>query len=441
MISIWKILGYTKSVSVPTIEGYLRWRDRLALASLRVRGQSTVVETRNLDEIVEDRVVIFAAHPHEDVKPFHARFLERFARRGYKVIVVCHHPRAADMLAPFAERGWGTVRRLPFGRDFGAYSDATRELYRIGDRMGKTFSRVVYVNDSVVTMAPAEEQIVSHLDSTVSNFSGLTENYDKGFHISSYMFSVSDKVLYAPKVRKYWTRYQPLSTRRYAIARGEIGFSRLVMRCGFLPDIKWSIGRLKYLLEQMDLDRLSMIAEAMERHFVVTTKHPVIQMNDYVASFGRGVRQADSNITSPDGMVRLVEGAIAYARRKKGSGRKASSDSLDLSDLQEMTVDDQKAIANRVARDRMLDSIINHVFRGSQVHHGAAPLLFAGAGIMKKDLMLRRIVEPQNVLKLLRDSGCCEASDFDLVADELVARGHPKSFRGRRALMLKWGFI
>jgi hypothetical protein len=89
----------------------------------------------------------------------------------------------------------------------------------------------------------------------------------------------------------------------------------------------------------------------------------------------------------------------------------------------------------------MIDTIVGYIFRGSHIHHGAAPLLFLGAGVLKKDVVLRRIIEPFNVEKLLLDSRACASHEVEEILLEIVARGHPKSFRGRRALMLRWDFV
>lgn len=432
----WKLATYTKSVAVPLIEGYLRWRDRIGLAMLKLSGKSTVVDVQNADRLTSDRVVIFAAYPTEKLASFHIRFLEKWERRGYCIIIASHHPRATEILRPLAERGWCVIRRRPFGRDFGCYRDASRLLYDLQDSGQANFSRIVYINDSVITVDTAEEQIISYIDAPSRHFVGITDNYDRGYHISSYMFGISGQVFRERRVRDYWRTYGAVSTRRYAISKGEIGFSRCITKTGYIPHVQWPIAKLKSRLERLDLDRVSMIAEAMEPHFKSRHKHPLIQVNESLDEFVSSRKK----LLAEDPAQKLG-GLISQFVRSSGNKPQPKPVGGRHMELVDLPNDKQVAVFNRTARDRMTDTIVGYIFRGSHIHHGAAPLLFLGAGVLKKDLVLRRIIEPFNIEKLLLDSRACASHEVDEILMEIVARGHPKSFRGGRALMLRWDFI
>lgn len=425
---IWKLLRYTKPVTVPVLENYFRARDRLAMAKLRLQGFSTVVSVENADRLTSDRVIIFATHPTEGIASFHVRFLERWERRGYGIIVACHHPRAEAMLRPLAERGWCVMIRRPFGRDFGCYRDASLMLHDLQAAQGRRFSRVVYCNDSVVTMDTREEGIITFLDSPRRHFAGITDNYDRGYHISSYMFALSGEAFNNPRIHRYWQRYRALSTRRYAIGRGEIGFSRCVIRAGYLAHVQWPLAKLKTRLLALRLDEISRIAESMETHFKATTKHPLQQMRDHAAAL--------SITESPSGSRWFRPG---WSQRAALETERSDMEQ-DFS-VPELSSEQQGEVVSRAARDRMIDSIVNYIFRGSHIHHGAAPLLFVGGGLLKKDVVLRRIIEPYNVEKVLMESGACASYEADEILLELVSRGHPKSFKGWRALLLRWDFL
>lgn len=431
---IWSLVAKAKFIAKPSIEAYLRGRDRVGLALLRVKSQGTVVGIVNADRIDGDKVVIFAAYPHESIASFHERFLEKWERRGYNIIIASHHSRAPEFLKGYVERGWCVLYRRPYGRDFGCFRDASELLYRLQAERGRAFSRIVYANDSVITLDPYEESIITHLDSPKRHFAGVTDNYDPAYHVSSYLFSVSGQVFNDVKVRKYWRKYGMLSTRGYSISRGEIGFSKTVIKSGYVAHVQWPISKLKTRLEGLSLDGISRIAESMEVHYRERNRHPLVQMANVILEF---LPPSLSHWLTVKGVVSDGDSAQSPFPVEVGSLRR----SIEVQPLVDLTFAQQRDVVDRVAKEQMIDSIMQYVFRGSHIHHGAAPLLFLGAGILKKDVVLRRIVEPYNVEKILRESKACNAVEMDEAMVEILSRGHPKSFRGFRRLLLKWDFI
>lgn len=430
----WRVVAYFKPVGVPLIEGYLRWRDRIKLLQLKLTGRSTIVEIANEGSLSGTKVAIFATYPTESVASYHSRFLEGLEKAGYDIIIASHHPRARTLLADFVARGWCVMFRRPFGRDFGCYRDASRLLYARDEQRDEQIERILYINDSVVTMVSGEDEIIGFLDSPDHHFVGITDNFDRSYHVSSYMMGISGEVFRSPPVRRFWAKYRALSTRRHAISRGELGFSRCVARAGYMAHIQWPISKLKTRLEDLSVDDVSRIAESMETDFRLNRKHPLIQINEYIDEFLQSRKSQIFSVRS-----KLIQSIVSRITEEKSKRKEISAEGD--SEIIGMTNQEQLHIFNRASRDRSIDAILNYIARGSHIHHGAALLLFIGAGVLKKDVVLRRIVEPYNIEKLLRDTQACSLAEIDEIAVEIISKGYYKSFRGRRELLLRWDFI
>ncbi len=406
----------------PLLERWFRLRDRVSLAGLALTGRSTVKNVINRAALDGDRAIIFVTYPSEKLASCHARILKLFEERGYSVIISTNHSAPERILADQLSERWCFLIRRPFGRDFGCYKDASLLLYDVERERGRPFNRVVYLNDSVITFSKTEQDIVDHLDNDEFHCSGLTENYDKGYHLSSYAVAMSSEVFHHKRIEKYWRTFLPISTRRHAIGKGELGLSRALKKAGYQLHVHWSLGKIKDKLLTQDFATVHAIANSMEPDF--RGKYPsLVQIYDRYISEMRG----------PDGLSPLNE----------GNSRSRNSKTTMLEYREQyfgLLPDTQKSIARASAHEEMVDTISRYIFRGSQIHHGAAPLLFLGAGILKKDVVLRKIVEPFNIKKLLLESGACDGEECEEAAREVLAKGHPYSLRGKARLMHDWDF-
>lgn len=277
----------------PLLERWFRLRDRFSLAGLALTGRSTVKEVINREALDRNRAIIFVTYPSEKLAHCHARILKVFEKRGYSVLISTNHPAPERILAGHLSERWCFLIRRPFGRDFGCYKDASLLLYDVERERGKRFERVVYLNDSVLTFSKTEDAIVNYLDNSDLHCAGLTENYDRGYHLSSYALAMSSEVFHHKRVEKYWRTFRPLSTRRHAIGKGELGLSRTLKRAGYQLRAQWSLGDIKDRLLALDFQTVHMIANAMEPDF--RGKHPsLVLIYDRYISEMRGPEEKSS---------------------------------------------------------------------------------------------------------------------------------------------------
>jgi len=346
--------------------------------------------------------------------------------------------------------------RRPFGRDFGAFKDATLYLHKLTQDTGLRFKKIVYFNDSVATINRNESAIITHLDKKESEFSGITENYDKGLHVGSFVMSVGERAFYHNRIIRYWHKFESLSTRRYAIGRGELGFSKAMRRAGFVPDVLWTLARMKPALLQKSTSELLQIAEAMEPHFRKQIDSPMNVIDARLVRFlGR------DNIGLPDNSVvnkildklqskkksrsATIDPALAAVMATQASQQGQAPDSREFrfvryrDNFMGLSREWQSLQAAELGREDLVNLLLLHIFRGSQIHHGAAPLLFVGAGLIKKDVVLRRIVEPFDIEYLLERAGV-PADEIPEIVHDILAKGHPYSLRGWSKLLNDWDF-
>lgn len=452
---LWLIVRKMKPILAPIIESYFRTRDRLKLGYLKATGRSTVKAILNAEGVTSSRVVIFASYPTERLAKFHERFLTKLADQGYSIIIATNHARGKSIFGKYVNVGWCVMLRRPFGRDFGCYKDASLLLYQIQQETGRQFERVIYFNDSVITMDSREEALISYLNCDEFHCAGITENYNKGHHFGSFSMAISGEVLNDRKIVKFWKDFVCLSTRRHAIGAGELKFSKVLRRSGYLYHVQWTLAHMKDRLLEVDFTTLNSIANCMEPHFITKVMPNALEVFDERLQALLG-----PNFLNPHSQ--LENGVSGWKGQPPKRGRMQSASSqmampmmagsmLDVDNIALATVRyreqllnlpqaDQIAVSSAGAKELLVDVILRYVFRGSQIHHGAAPLLFLGAGLLKKDVVLRKIVEPYNVVKLLRESKACSLAEEEEVMTEILAKGHPSSLRGKAKLMHDWDF-
>jgi hypothetical protein len=418
-----------KPIAVPILESAYKAKDGLKLAMLALGGRSRIKGIANADSIAHSRkFVIFAAYPTLDVASAHIRLLAKFQKAGYSIIICSNHPRTVELFADAIANGWVVISRMPFGRDFGCYQDSIAWLLNEINEQGQIVERIVLLNDSILTFDSAEAEIIRHLDAG-GDFSGLTENYNFGRHLGSFSIGLSQKVIYSKAFGKYWQTYKPYSTRRHAINAGEIGFSKKMIKAGFAPRVLWSLSRLKEVLHGHSFESLCSIVEAMEQHLRSAVGTPLAFIDrelakSYKTDLLAMLPQVSKEKSSPSEEQLAAPLAIVNIRDYL----------LGLED------GEQKRIAVSAAKSALIDALLRHVFRGSQIHHGAALLLFVGAGILKKDVVYRRIVEPFSVRKLLSDAKVGSQKEIIEAEFELLQKDHPYSLRGWAKTLYDWDF-
>jgi hypothetical protein len=94
-------------------------------------------------------------------------------------------------------------------------------------------------------------------------FIGVSEIFEHHYHVASFLVSFGKAVLDSSAFRDFWRRYRPISTRRWAILRGEGALTRRLVAAGFRPHVLYQTEELGRQLQRCSAEQL--LAEA---HFL-----------------------------------------------------------------------------------------------------------------------------------------------------------------------------
>jgi lipopolysaccharide biosynthesis protein len=119
------------------------------------------------------------------------------------------------------------VERHNIGRDFGAYKDGISLL----KSRQIDAENLLLSNDSVFYCGKDLQGTITALLAG-RELSGLCESFDNGYHVQSYLLGIGPDLLHNGVFWDYWKKYLPISTRNWAIKKGEIGFSRVMVKNG-----------------------------------------------------------------------------------------------------------------------------------------------------------------------------------------------------------------
>jgi hypothetical protein len=150
--------------------------------------------------------------------------LDAFAEAEINVVVVANHAldEAAKVLLSSQSR-W-VLTRDNTGYDFGGFQDAThfvREHFEV--------ERLIYLNDSIYLFREGSTEMMQRLSVSTADICTAFENWEISYHIQSFCFSVSRRILDAPATIRFWRKYLPVNSRRWAIQQGEIELSKAMV--------------------------------------------------------------------------------------------------------------------------------------------------------------------------------------------------------------------
>ncbi|MBB5750999.1 rhamnan synthesis F family protein [Prosthecomicrobium pneumaticum] len=165
--------------------------------------------------------------------------LAALAAAGVNVILVVNHPldeaRRRELLRSCAVM----ILRDNSGRDMGGYRDAI--LYAAALRP----ERLIVMNDSVYFLESGLVPLIERLATSPFDVQGTFENWERDHHVQSFCYSISGRLLQNPELQDFWKAYLPVNSRLWAIRKGEVGSSRVMVREARSIDILYTPARLR----------------------------------------------------------------------------------------------------------------------------------------------------------------------------------------------------
>lgn len=447
----YKILCLFRKQLIPTIEYYLQTKDRIKYIFNKILFRTNIISIDGCCDL-NNRILIFATYPGKTFLETHVDLIKKFENRGYSIVIVTNNKKATELLKKIEVKNKTIITRKPFGRDFGCYKEATLHILNNHKNIDK-IARVIYLNDSIITLKEGQEKIVDHLVNEHHDFSGLTENYEFDYHVGSFAIAISGDIFRSRQIIKYWRNYTPLSTRRYSIHKGEMGFTKAIKKQGHTPFVLYKLSSYKQYLFEQDYQSLWKIYNLLGFHFhkkfnnflesvddelekILGTTSQIKKQNQKSILKGL-VSGADNGKFNEDPDLQLDANIESYDAKRLAKIRYRNR-ILNLSEA------DQSAIANKSLHEKLIDTILNYIFLGSQIHNACAVLLYMKTGLIKKDIVYRCLIEPHKIEFLINDAGYkLEKHELDCIISEIIGKGHPYSFQRNpyKRIMYEWGFV
>jgi hypothetical protein len=198
-----------------------------------------------------NRFLLFVLFSPFSLPGFTRNLIDAVARSRLNLVIVSNAQLHDTFRSTLLESCHLLVERVNLGRDFGAYKDG---IAIIRSRYSN-IDRLIIMNDSMFFFEKGLDHLIAALDGE-DDFIGLTEVLEIHYHVQSFMLSFGRRVLYHEKFLNYWQKYRPISTRRWAIHKGEVGLTRRLTRAGFKPVVLYHGGQLLDHLRNKSVDEL-----------------------------------------------------------------------------------------------------------------------------------------------------------------------------------------
>ena len=186
-----------------------------------------------------DRFILFILYATTAVPPFIQTVIDAVGRTRLNLVISTNAQISDELRAALLEKCHMLIERADLGRDFGGYKDG---ISIIEQRYGVP-ERLILLNDSLFFFEKGLDALIADLDGE-EDLIGMTEDFHLYYHIQSFALSFSRNVLLNRRFRRYWRKFKPISTRFWAIQRGERALTYWLQRGGFQPKILYHATRL-----------------------------------------------------------------------------------------------------------------------------------------------------------------------------------------------------
>lgn len=382
---------------------YLDWK-----SARELKRHGDVISTKVLSETQEGLFCVFHLFVKHRVPASTRRALETLRQLNVNLVLVSNGPIPAEDVAFLEELAHTIIIRRNLGRDFGGYRTG---VLHVLDTVRP--DRLLVVNDSVFFAEKGLEEFFSALCNG-GDYVGAAENHEFGYHVGSYALGFGPRAFRHPEFRAFWQNYQLSELRPKVIKTGEIALNRVVIgRIGVKPEVVFSPRRLGIALDKLALTELLDTAMRMPGSF--PEREALKSLRKTAETWYEGNRPGKDEA----GAIPPVEAAASLAGA-------SSADVL--------------ALVSKSYRQQLERSLMDFVFRGSQIHWGALPFVrHLGCPLIKADLVLRGIY---GVGELSGFADLMSEAEYEEFFAMCTRRGVPEQHWGLlQRMMLAVGYI
>ena len=353
---------------------------------------------------------------------FTQTLIDAINRSDLNLVVISNTELSPALRDELLERSRLLIERVNLGRDFGAYKDG---MEIVATRFAN-IDRLVLMNDSLFYFENGLDDMLQQLCGD-EDLIGVTETFEYHYHIQSFILSFSNRLLQHERFKRYWRRYLPLSTRRWAIHKGEVGFTRRMMKSGVRPLILYHgpalMEHLRAKPARVLLDAVRYLPTFFRRNlskeFDVFRLEQLEASNETISAVGRGMRS----------MRRLDDGELQDVKvETMGHMLTATKQALSLN------------YENQSWKlERFMQRIIGIITSRNQTHVGGFLFMkYLGMPFIKRDIFYREVYALEDVYEILSEVG---EPLRDAVLADLRQKGSALFLRGPMRILYRHGSI
>lgn len=169
------------------------------------------------------------------VHPYVIAHLEGLEKAGYAVVFVTNSPKFPDaQKAKVLPHCALALHRRNRGYDFGSYRDAILHLGPLDE-----LDSLIVCNDSVYGPIQDLGGILERCDPEVADIWGLTDSWDKRFHLQSYFLLFHKAALEHPKFQKRWSNFVHIDDKEWVVLKHEVGLTTSMIDAGLRCRAVW----------------------------------------------------------------------------------------------------------------------------------------------------------------------------------------------------------
>lgn len=226
---------------------------RRAIRNRRRGIDNHVVSNSDGSRVYEGRpTAIFLIWQPREISWSVQNALDALSEARINTLLVVNHPLDDSRSEELRTQCSRLMIRDNTGFDIGGYKDATRLLLAEAD----TPPRLIYLNDSVYFFRYGLAEMLARLEASEADLCSAFENWEFTYHLQSFCFSVSPRMLRDKNFASFWNNYLPANSRLWAIQEGEIGMSRALLPAARSIDILYNLNTLREPLLKLGREEL-----------------------------------------------------------------------------------------------------------------------------------------------------------------------------------------
>ena len=160
------------------------------------------------------------------VAPYVLNYIDQLRQLGFDVVLASTSPFLDERDVPkLQERCRLAIIRENVGLDFGSWGAAMTALEDFGD-----YEELLLTNDSVFGPIVDLRETLERIASFPEALCGLTDNWEKQYHLQSYFLYFKRPALRSPTFERFWREFRLSTDKERIIIEYEVGISQAFIR-------------------------------------------------------------------------------------------------------------------------------------------------------------------------------------------------------------------